>query len=242
MHRRLVAFLAGFALLVGLAPASVLATDTRANALEPGETVTYRQKVPINVVFIGYPRSMVDTREVLDELPDAYEPVVRYPQFYGLSGRDMGLRFNFDYDVDFANRGLTNRFFRHLKRIGTPGDLTDYQALYNDQENNVLDVTGPVLYIDGPSVERWLARNLDVPNRGYTIVFVNWHSRPDFNFHVYTKTDQPDPDTGYNFGEIRETRKMIAWGGSHSRLWFYDLSAGPEAWTDNWNVDQPDLD
>jgi hypothetical protein len=242
MHRRLVAFLAGFALLVGLAPASVLATDTRANALEPGETVTYRQKVPINVVFIGYPRSMVDTREVLDELPDAYEPVVRYPQFYGLSGRDMGLRFNFDYDVDFASRGLTNRFFRHLKRIGTPGDLTDYQALYNDQENNVLDVTGPVLYIDGPSVERWLARNLDVPNRGYTIVFVNWHSRPDFNFHVYTKTDQPDPDTGYNFGEIRETRKMIAWGGSHSRLWFYDLSAGPEAWTDNWNVDQPDLD
>ena len=46
---------------------------------------------------------------------------------------------------------------------------------------------------------------------------------------------------------------MIAWGGttpddeetglgSLHRLWFYDLSAGPEGWTDNWNVDDADLD
>jgi hypothetical protein len=98
-----------------------------------------------------------------------------------------------------------------------------------------------VLYIDAPSVEQWLARNFE-KEKGYTIVFINWYSRPDFNFHVYTKTDELDPDTGYNFGEIRESRKMIAWGGSHSRLWFYDLSAGPEAWTNNWNVDTPDLD
>ena len=44
---------------------------------------------------------------------------------------------------------------------------------------------------------------------------------------------RPDPDTGYNFGEVRASRKMIAWGGTTSRLWFYDLSAGPEVWTDN---------
>ena len=64
----------------------------------------------------------------------------------------------------------------------------------------------------------------------------------DFKFHVYTKTDQADPDTGYNFGAMRDSRKMIAWGGSQSRSWFYDLSAGPEAWTNNWDVDDPDLD
>jgi hypothetical protein len=113
--------------------------------------------------------------------------------------------------------------------------------MYNEQEKNVLDVTGPVLYIDAPSVEQWLARNLEKP-KSYTVVFINWYSRPDFNFHVYTKTDEPDPDTGYNFGENRQTRKIIAWGGGHSRLWFYDLSAGPEAWTDNWVVDVTDLD
>ena len=46
---------------------------------------------------------------------------------------------------------------------------------------------------------------------------------------------------------------MIAWGGTTAddeenglgalhRVWFHDLSAGPESWTANWNVDDPDLD
>jgi hypothetical protein len=51
-----------------------------------------------------------------------------------------------------------------------------------------------------------------------------------------------DPDTGYNFGSVRDSRAMIAWGGTSGRSWFYDLSAGPEAWTDNWDVDDADLD
>ncbi|HEY7464223.1 MAG TPA: hypothetical protein VH987_07265 [Candidatus Limnocylindria bacterium] len=242
MKRRLGSVVAAFTLLVGLAPGAVLAAPIRTSALHPGETVTFRQRVPINVIFLGYERGQISTNKLMKQLPGAYEPVVRYPQFYGLEGRDMGLRYNFDYDVTFTGSRLENRFFRYLRNIGTRGDLTDYQAAYNDQENNVLDVRGPVLYIDAPSVEGWLADHLNQPANGYTIVFVNWHSRPDFRFHVYTKTDEPDPDTGYNFGVNRQTRKIIAWGGSHSRLWFYDLSAGPESWTDNWNVDDPDLD
>ena len=241
MKRRLGSVVAAFTLVAALAPATVLGVDIRTAALHPGETVTFRQRVPINIVMIGYDQSDISRQALRSQLPGAYEPVVRYPQFYGLSGRDMGLRFNFDYDIDFAGNRLENRFFRYLKNIGTPGDLTDYQAAYNDQENNVLEVTDRVLYIDGPSVEGWLGRNLDTPEKGYTVVFVNWYSRPDFRFHVYTKTDQPDPDTGHNFGE-RDSRAMIAWGGSHSRMWLYDLSAGPEFNTDNWNVDQPDLD
>ena len=66
------------------------------------------------------------------------------------------------------------------------------------------------------------------PDKSYTIYYINWYDRPDFQFHVYTKTDSPDPDTGYNFGLLRQTRKMVAWGGSHGRTWFYDLSAGPD--------------
>ena len=78
--------------------------------------------------------------------------------------------------------------------------------------------------------------------------------RPDFKFHVYTKTGEPDPDTGYDFGANRDSRKIIAWGGTTAddeetglggtdrRVWFYDLSAGPESWTGNWNVDNADLD
>lgn len=239
--RRLVSVVAVLALVMGLAPASVGAANPTFTALEPGETVTFDQKVPINIVFIGYKQSKINTGALLNELPSTYEPVVRFPQFYGLPGRDMGLRYDFDYDVSFAGNHFTNRFFNHLRQIGTRGGLTDYQTLYNQQENNVLRVKGPVLYIDAPSVESWLDQNLDVPDKGYTVVFINWHGRPDFRFHVYTKTDQPDPDTGHNFGEM-DSRQMIAWGGSDSRLWFHDLSAGPEWNTDNWNVDSPDLD
>ena len=240
MKKRLF-FLLNIVLVLSLLAVSPAAAKDAERGLQPGELVTYQQKVPINIVFIGYPNNTIDRHAMLDVLPETYEPVVRYPQFYGLMGREMGLRFNFDYRVTFAGRDVSDRFFRYLQEIGTEGEPTDYQLLYNEQENNVLDVTSPVLYIDAPSVEKWLANNF-AKEKGYTLVFINWYSRPDFNFHVYTKTDEPDPDTGYNFGEIRETRKMIAWGGSHSRLWFYDLSAGPEAWTDNWNVDDPDLD
>jgi hypothetical protein len=241
MKRRLGSVGAAVVLVAGLLPAAALGAEIRTAALHPGETVTYRQRVPINIVLIGYEQDQINRRALLNQLPGGYEPVVRYPQFYGLEGRDMGLRFNFDYAIHDAANGLENRFFRYLKRIGEPGDLTAYQAAYNDQENNVLDVEGPVLYIDGPSVEGWLAQNLATPANGYTVVFVNWYSRPDFKFHVYTKLDQPDPDTGFNFGDLH-SRKMIAWGGSHSRTWFFDLSAGPEFNIDNWNVDDPDLD
>ena len=241
MKRRLGSVVAAFVLVVGLAPSATLAAPIRTAALQPGETVTFTQRVPINIVFLGYEQGQINTQAVMNQLPGAYEPVVRYPQFYGLQGRDMGLRFNFDYHTSFTGTPLENRFFRYLNNIGAPGDLTDYQAAYNDQEKNVLDVNDRVLYIDGPSVEGWLDQNLATPTNGYTIVFINWYSRPDFKFHVYTKTDDPDPDTGHVFGE-RDSRALIAFGGSSSRTWFHDLSAGPEFNTDNWNVDQPDLD
>lgn len=234
-------FLLNIVLVLSLVLVSPAAAKDAERGLQPGEFVTYTQKVPINIVFLGYPRNSINREEMLGMLPESYAPVVRYPLFYGTPGREMGLQFNFDYRVSFAGRDLTDRFFRYLTQIGTEGEPTDFQLMYNDQENNVLDVSSPVLYIDAPSVEKWLARHFE-KEKGYTIVFINWYSRPDFNFHVYTKTDEPDTDTGYNFGEARASRKMIAWGGSHSRLWFYDLSAGPEAWTDNWNVDTPDLD
>jgi hypothetical protein len=222
-------------------PVSVSASANQ-SALQAGETVTYEQSVPVNIVFIGYKRDSIEKQVLLRQLPGTYTPIVRYPAFYGLPGRDMGLKFNFDYNVTFTDATFANNFFAYLGQIGTPGDPTAFQLMYNDQKKNVLDVTGPVLYIDAPSVEDWLATSLSLDQNSYTIVFVNWYSRPDFKFHVYTKTDEPDPDTDYNFGEIRASRKMIAWGGTNNRLWFYDLSAGPEAWTDNWNVDDKDVD
>jgi hypothetical protein len=243
---RLAALLLVVLALSLLFSSAVSAQGVMPDDLQPGVHTTYRQDVPINVVFVGYEADDVDADTLLDQLPATYVPIVRYPEFYGLHGRDIGLHFNFNYRTKFANAAFEDDFFNYLASIGTAADPTDFQLQYNAQENNVLDVSGPVLYIDGPSAEQWLASNarrLGVDTRqGYTIFYINWYGRDDFQFHVYTKNDQPDPDTGYNFGDIRPSRKMIAWGGSHGRTWFYDLSAGPESWTDNWNVDNPDLD
>ena len=209
----------------------------RLRALQPGAFVVQQQTVPVDLVFIGYDPHQIDERALVASLPATYSPIVRYPQFYGLNGRDMGLEFRFKYRAVYQTRTFENQFFSFLARTGTDGPLTAFQDQYNQQQKNVLDVTGPVLYIDAPTVERYLATHASGGQRGYTIYFINWYGRRDFRFHVYTKTDEVDPDTGYNFGTLRGSRKMIAWGGSASRTWFYDLSAGPESWTNNWIVD-----
>ena len=164
------------------------------------------------------------------------------------------ISYRYDYDVTYASSGYERKFFSTLSRLARPAPLTELQQQYNDQVNNVLDVTSNH-HIDAPTVERWLALHppAGVDTRQNTIFFVNWYGRPDFKFHVYTKTDEPDPDTGFNFGVEAESRKLIAWGGTTPddeenglgklrRVWFYDLSAGPESWTDNWNVDDADVD
>ena len=211
--------------------------DGPLRTLRPGAFVVQRQTVPVNIVFIGYDRGQIDERALLESLPATYRPVVRYPQFYGLNGRDVGLEFRFKYRLIYKTQSFQNQFFAFLAQTGTEGALTPFQDQYNQQQKNVLDVVGPVLYIDAPAVERYLASREWGDQRGYTIYFINWYGRRDFKFHVYTKTDEADPDTGYNFGVLRGSRKMIAWGGAVSRTWFYDLSAGPESWTNNWSVD-----
>lgn len=204
--------------------------------LKPGAFEVLDQKVPVNVVFVGYERDDIDLEAIKRELPAIYKPVVRYPQFYRLNGRDMGLAYRFKYTFDFTNSTFEKRFFAYLTAIGVEGAPTAFQSAYNDQIRNVVDVTGPVLYIDAPKVERYLQQYDGERRQGYTIYFVNWYGRDDFRFHVYSKTDEVDPDTRINFG-ARGSRQMIAWGGSSSRTWFYDLSAGPESWTNNWIVD-----
>ena len=209
--------------------------------LEPGAFVVHKQTVPVEIVLIGFDHQGVKGKDVLALLPDTYQPVVRYPQFYGLNGRDMGLSYEFDYSVTRRGNGFERQFFQFLSRAGTEGPPTIFQVGYNDQANNVLDVTGPVLFIDGPRVERWLDDHDHSSSKGYKIYFINWYGRSDFRFHVYTKTDDPDPDTGHNFGN-RGSRAMNSWGGTDSRTWFYDFSAGPEDNTTNWVVDVQDLD
>jgi hypothetical protein len=230
------------------------ASAAKYDNLEPGEKARLNERVDVNLVFVGYEQDQVEESDVLAELPDTYKPIVRSRTPYGIKDF-LGITYGYNFDTRWASAGYEDSFFKTLSGLATPAPRTEFQNAYNAQKNNVLNVTQNH-FIDAPSVERWLADNppAGVDTTEDTIFFVNWYNRDDFKFHVYTKTNEPDPDTGYNFGTLRESRKIISWGGTAPadeengysgparRIWFYDLSAGPESWTDNWNVDDPDLD
>jgi hypothetical protein len=237
----------------GLAPGAASGAPPSYDHLDPGGQPRLRETVPVNVVFVGYDTGQVPEATFASTLPRRYEPVVRSRLWYGITEK-LGIRYTYDYTVRYTERAYEDRFFDQLQALARPAPLTDFQKAYNAQAGNVLTVQRNA-FIDAPSVERWLADNPPngIDTRRNTIYFVNWYGRPDFRFHVYTKTGEPDPDTGYDFGAQRDSRKIIAWGGttaddeetglgSTRRVWFHDLSAGPESWTSNWNVDDPDLD
>jgi len=247
------------ALIVAMLPAGGVAfagkaTPPTLSTLEPGGFRNLVQDLTINVVFVGYEQGGgyqdINEGNFLGELPSMYRTINRYPSFY-FGNEFLGVDFNYDYNLVYADSTFEDAFFGYLSGIAVPKPLTVYQEDYNAQVAATSNVTDNN-WIDAPSVEQWLANNADsalgIDTTQYTIFFINWYGRNDFMFHVYTKTDEPDPDTGYNFGELRDSRKLIAWGGttpddeesglgSLHRIWFYDLSAGPEGWTDNWNVD-----
>ncbi|MDR7276863.1 hypothetical protein [Catenuloplanes atrovinosus] len=219
----------------------------------PGGQPKLVEKVPVNVVFLGYDRAEVDQTAFRAGLARTYEPEVTSRRWYGEQEK-LGITYIYDYKISYADRGYEDRFFRKLSSLATPAPLTEYQAAYNDQERNVLDVTDNH-YIDAPSVEKYLAFNPPhgVDTRRNTVFLINWHGRSDFKFHVYTKTGEPDPDTGFDFGANRDSRKMMAWGGTTAddeetslgatrRVWFADMSAGPDANMTNYIVDELDVD
>lgn len=221
--------------------------------LEPGGQPRLVEKVPVNVVFVGYEPAQVARSAFLGELASGYEPVVRSRLWYGETEK-LGITYKYDYKLTYADRRYEDKFFKQLGKLAQPAPLTAYQQAYNDQESNVLDVTDNHT-IDAPSVEKWLAFHppSGVDTRRNTVFFVNWFGRSDFKHHVYTKIGEPDPDTGYDFGAVRDSRKLIAWGGTTAddeetglgttrRVWFHDLSAGPESWTSNYDVDNADVD
>ncbi len=246
--------------------------------LSPGNFRTIRQRMPVNIVFLGFDRGdgarEINEGKVRSGLPNRYETLNRdalaYKDKNGNPIKEpVGVAFNYRYNLQFAPKHFEDAFFGYLSSIALNKPLTLFQTAYNCQfvpdttnppcTKPAANVSKPVTsnaWIDAPSVEKWLAQHaggIGVNTRAPTVFLINWYSRPDFKFHVFTKTDEPDPDTGYNFGELRNSRKMMAWGGTSAsdlqgglgslhRIWFYDLSAGPESNTYGWDMTNPDAD
>ncbi len=257
--KKLLPIIVLFAFVLGSAlPAAAKAPKFQ--ELRPGEFTTLSKEIPIKIALVGFDEADVNEDALLAELPETYNPLVRYPQFYGLNGRDLGLSFEFEYDIINTGNRFEDEFFGYLAETGTKGPPTLFQQYYSgtapnlpdgrpdpqNQTGSILDINES-LYIDAPSVENWLATTgremLDTDeDNAYFLYLINWHGEEDFQFHVYTKTDEVDPDTGYNFGEARASRKMRGYGGDQNRIWYFDMSAGPESFAGSYNINQEDLD
>jgi hypothetical protein len=236
----------------------VLASEPALATLEPGGLRNIEHNLPVNIVFIGYEpgggAQPVNEAAFRAGLPNIYRAINRIPSLYG-ERQFTGLTYNYEYNIVFADTAYEDAFFQYLSGIAQPQPRTIYQNIYNAQNTNVLNV-GQNHWIDAPSVEKWLAANtqplLGVDTAQYTLFLINWYGRADFKFHIYSKIDEPDPDTGYNVGLVEDAYKTMAWGGttpddeesglgSLHRIWFYDLSAGPDHWAGNYLQDLPDI-
>ncbi|HYM63124.1 MAG TPA: hypothetical protein VES61_00445, partial [Gaiellaceae bacterium] len=243
-----------------MASAAVAVVTSTASAasfghLQPGvPSADLKEQVPVNVVFVGLEPSQVSGSAFRADLPSRYKPVVRSRLLYG-GLEELGIDYGYDYSVSYTGAAWESSFFAALKGLAQPAPRTDFQDLYNEQAGT-RDV-GENHFIDAPTVEKWLIDHAPagVNTRRDTIFFVNWWGRSDFIDHVYTKFGEPDPDTGYDFGVNRASRKIIAWGGTtrddeetglgrrgERRVWFYDISAGPEVWGGSFDITNPDLD
>jgi hypothetical protein len=242
------------AVVVGAGFAVPAVAGADGDGLEPGGLTDFDERVTVNVVFVGFDERDVPWRAVQAQLPSGGEPIVRSRARYGIEER-LGLDYSYDYRPYYTSDSWEDGFFSYLSSIAVRKPLTEYQQAYNGQAGR-LDVTDN-RWIDAPTVEKRLIDTAPhgVDTRHPTIFFINWYGRPDFKFHVYSKTGEPDPDTGHDFGELSDDRKIVAWGGTTPddeetglgrrgvhRVWFYDLSAGPEVWGGNFDVTNPDLD
>ena len=243
---------AAAAVLTGLVllPAQPAAADAGAGSvvhlatIQPGQHPALHLVTPVNLVFVGYQPGSVDIHRILSQLPAQGDPLVRYPKAFGIT-KDVGLRYDYRYSVQFTGKAFDDAFFGYLSSIARVGPIDHYQELYNEQQHNDLDVGPTTAYIDANATEAWLEhqsrQRLGIAADQDTVFLVNWYGRADFQFHDYYHLGNRDPATGFDYGRVSESLTR-AWGGNSGPTWFYDLSAGPD-WDDNsYDVDTADFD
>src|SRR5690349_20774301 len=112
---------AAIAVLVGasVGPAGSAAAAGKYGYLKPGGQPRLVEKVPVNVVFIGYEPQQVGKKAFLGELAGGYEPVVRSRLNYGVTEK-LGITYKYDYKLTYADRKYEDRFFRQLTKLAKP--------------------------------------------------------------------------------------------------------------------------
>ncbi len=242
--------------VVALSSVLPAAAQTSFSTFQPGQFREVEQNLRINIVFVGYRTfGTVNTAFLLANLPKTYRAINRGPTAETGQLDFSGNKYSFTYNIVNSTQAFDNAYFSYLNSIAVAKPRTFYQNLYNQQPARRLTV-GQNFQIDSVAAERWLAENaetmLGVNTQQYTIFFVNWFGRSDFKFHVYARIGASDPDTGGPLGLEDFVQKISGGGtpaddpqrplGSLRRIWFYDMSAGPDYNSRSWDLSVKDVD
>ena len=238
------------AVLVGIVACCALVSAPSAaqaySELNPGGVPKFDERVPVNVVFVGFDED--DARVVRRALAARRQRVADHTLARVLRDRRAArARLPLRLPPHLHDPAWEDGFFAYLRSIAVTHPLTEPQVAYNDQAGNALDVTSNA-WIDAPKVEK---RLIDAAPAGVDTGAPRSSSSTGTAAATSaststSKTGEPDPDTGFDFGAERDNRKIVAWGGTTPddeetglgsrgvrRVWFYDLSAGPEEWGGN---------
>lgn len=230
----LAAMLGAWLVPAAAAPAPAPAFTT----LDPGKPAKLTEKIPVQVVLLGYEEDLVPRATLEEYLPNYARPQDRRrthrsilrnlgDQVYWDDPRippylaELGLHYTFDHEVTYTDAAYEDAFFDHLLAIGvdervrTGNGVSFPQHLYNQQPGRTVDITNN-LVINAERVERWL---LDHPAPGVdpsrnTVVLVNWWGRDDFRFHDYQPTAEKQSENGLNMPNYYWSGRMIAFGGT----------------------------
>ena len=191
-------------------PAGALA----GGGLDPGGVTRFKEKVPVNVVFVGFDERDAPWGAVRSELASRSQPLIVSRLWYGDRGAPrarllvrlpavlheqvMGGRLLQLPLVDLGQEA-DHRVAAGLQRPGRQRRERHRQPLDRRAEGGeAADRLGAVG--DRHAAADDLLHQLVGPQ--------------GLPFHTYAKTGEPDPDTGYDFGANRDTRKIVAWGGT----------------------------
>jgi hypothetical protein len=244
---------------------SASASSTFQN-LTPGRLLDAHQDLPVTIVLVGYHATTgataVDPARLLAPQLKSARPVDRTTRFYEQVGAyqrflepsALGLTYDYRYNVVSASQPFEDGLFAYLASTAFgPLPPTVFQQAYSAHPFAAQQVSSNFV-IDANLAEQWMADHagpmLGIDTTRPTVFFLNWFGRPDFRFHTYgflsTRPGHDHPVGATQLGQ------MVAFGGSTTdapygtidrlaRVWFYDLSAGPDYSTASWLLDQADF-
>jgi hypothetical protein len=211
----------------------------------PSTLATRTASFNIKVVLVGFDEKLIDKDYLKWNSPD-----MRY-QLFEIPGVSTNTEYSLTYDYVFPGKAFTDEFVQFLHSVGK--EEPRQNVIWNISYSKIrtayywnythFAAQSANTYYPADDAEAWLVQHQSdyggFPKNGYVLILADLSNRlPSatpaqlelalkrkevvLTPHFYNKTYE-DIDLGINLNR----RYMTAWGG-HSRLFFADLSAGPE--------------